>query len=51
MGNNDGPPYSIRDFYTVELLFQSIYEWTVHLQMNCIFANGPVHLQMDWINL
>ena len=26
MGNSDGPPYSIRNFYAVEVPFQSIHK-------------------------
>ena len=44
MGNSDGPPYFVRNFYAVEAPFQSIYEWTAYLRMDCIFTNGPVHL-------
>ena len=31
INNINGPPYSVRNFYAVELLFQSISEYAVHL--------------------
>ena len=40
MGNNDGPPYSVRGFYAVESRFWSIYKWTGNSRIDGSFING-----------